>query len=164
MNRIAQYILPSWRLFLHLAWAVWWGGIFFYATVVVPIGTEAIGSSEQGFITQKVSQVHNVVAITFLVCLAVETARARSRLVGILTAILAINVLFLVRWHSHLTGLLNVRDQSISSGFYQQHAVYLWLIAFEWLLGIITPLVLFVHRAEMESGKHKGRGVATETE
>jgi len=155
VSRIAQFILPSWRLFLHLAWAIWWGGIFFYAVVVVPIGTEAIGSIEQGFITQKVSQVHNVIAIAFLVCLAVETARTRSRLIGILTATLAVNVLFLVRWHSHLTGLLDVHDHSVSSGFYQQHAVYLWLIAFEWLLGIIAPLVLFVSRAEMDSGEHR---------
>ena len=153
VNRVAQFLLPSWRFFLHLAWAIWWGGIFFYGAVVVPIGTEAIGSVEQGFITQKVSRVHNVVAIAFLICLAFETARTRSRLIGILTATLAINVLFLVRWHSHLSGLLSVHDHSVSSGFYQQHAVYLGLIAFEWLLGIIAPLVLFVRRAKQDSGE-----------
>ena len=46
----------AWRLFLLLVWAAWWGGLCFYAVVVVPIGTELIGSVEQGFITQRVTQ------------------------------------------------------------------------------------------------------------
>ena len=42
----------TWSSFLLLVWAAWWGGLCFYAMVVVPIGTELIGSVEQGLITQ----------------------------------------------------------------------------------------------------------------
>lgn len=38
-----------------LARGMWWGGLCFYAVVIVPIGTEVIGSVEQGFITQRVT-------------------------------------------------------------------------------------------------------------
>ncbi|MFM8571811.1 MAG: hypothetical protein ACKOAU_09465 [Pirellula sp.] len=41
-----------------ILWGLWWGGLSFYAIVVVPIGTEQIGSVAQGFITQRVTQWH----------------------------------------------------------------------------------------------------------
>lgn len=151
MIRITQFVLPSWRLILHLAWALWWGGIFFYTAIAVPIGTQSIGSIEQGFITQKVSLVHNILACAFVVCLAVETVRTRNAILGLLTTALIVNVLFLFRWHLHLTSLMDMGGRSLAQGFYEQHAVYLWLIAFEWVQGGIVPLVLFPFRPERES-------------
>ena len=151
MIRITQFVLPSWRLILHLAWALWWGGIFFYAAIAVPIGTGSIGSIEQGFITQKVSLVHNSLASAFVFCLAVETVRTRNALLGLLTALLTVNVVFLIRWHSHLTSLMDFQGHGVSQGFYGQHAIYLWLITLEWVQGIIVPLVLFPFSAKRES-------------
>ncbi|MCA9269901.1 MAG: hypothetical protein KDA41_15580, partial [Planctomycetales bacterium] len=33
----------------------WWGGLTFYAGVVVPVGAAVFGSTEQGFVTQRVT-------------------------------------------------------------------------------------------------------------
>ncbi len=135
--------MPSWRLFVLLVWATWWGGIFFYASVVVPIGTEVIGSMEQGFITQKVSRIHNGLSVAFLTCLGIESIRLQSISLGVVSTTLAANVLFLTLWHAHLTSNMNFAEHSVPSRFYQQHAVYLWLFAVEWLQGMVISAMLF---------------------
>ncbi len=135
--------MPSWRLLVLLVWATWWGGIFFYASVVVPIGAEAIGSIEQGFITQRVSRIHNGLSVAFLVCLGIESIRLQSISLGILSATLASNILLLTLWHAHLTSNMNFAEHSVPSTFYQQHAVYLWLFAIEWIQGIVISAMLF---------------------
>lgn len=142
-SRVISYGKPSWRLFLLLVWATWWGGIFFYASVVVPIGSESIGSLGQGFVTQQVSRIHNLLSLAFLVCLVLESIRLRSAFVGILTILLSINVLLLFLWHSHLTNAMNFQVHSVPSTFYKQHAIYLWLTASEWILGMVTAAILF---------------------
>ena len=44
------------RLLVLAAFAFWQGGFTFYAAVVVPVGTEVLGSSmEQGSITRRVT-------------------------------------------------------------------------------------------------------------
>ena len=134
--------MPSWRLFVLLACATW-GGIFFYASVVVPIGTEVIGSMEQGFITQKVSRIHNGLSVVFLTCLGIESIRLQSISLGVASATLAANVLFLTLWHAHLTSNMNFAEHSVPSTFYQQHAVYLWLFAVEWIQGMVISALLF---------------------
>ena len=140
---VIKFAEPSWRLLLHLVWGSWWGGICFYALVVVPIGTEAIGSVEQGFITQQVSRSHNVLTVVLLVCLAIESLRLKNASIGILTTLLFINVLVLLAWHSRLSGMMNFRDHDVPPAFYGQHAIYLWMTASEWLLGIVIPAFLF---------------------
>src|SRR5215471_8442423 len=65
--RHASRLTTVWTLLLSLAWGVWWGGLCFYAVVVVPIGTEEIGAVEQGFITQRVTWWHNLISGAFLV-------------------------------------------------------------------------------------------------
>lgn len=144
MIRFADLATPSWRLFILLVWATWWGGIFFYASVVVPIGTEAIGSVEQGFLTQKVSRIHNGLSFAFLACLVIESVRLRSISVGVLSATLAANVLFQTFWHARLTSNMNFAEHSVPTTFYQQHAVYLWLFAVEWIQGMMISAMLFL--------------------
>lgn len=41
-----------WHAVVLLLWGLWWGGLSFYAIVVVPVGTEQIGSVDQGFYSQ----------------------------------------------------------------------------------------------------------------
>jgi hypothetical protein len=135
-------LLPSWRLLLHLVWATWWGGIFFYAVVVVPIGTEAIGAVEQGFLTQQVSQMHNGLSILFLLCLLVEAIRSRSVGVGAIVATLALNLVLMFVWHSHLTHAMDFEKRAVPATFYNQHAVYLWLFAAQWIQGMLVPVLV----------------------
>ena len=140
---MTEFALPSWRLLLHLVWATWWGGIFFYAIVVVPVATDAIGSVEQGFITQQVSLFHNRLSIALLFGLSIEAIRIRSLLLGILTATLALNVVLLIVWHTRLTNSMNFTEHAVPKTFYASHAVYLWMFAIEWIHGVAIACFLF---------------------
>ena len=138
-----RIVLVSWRLLLVLLWGLWWGGLCFYAVVVVPIGTDSIGSVDQGFITQRVTWWHNVIFAAFLACLVVEAFRRRSRALWIFAAALGAIAIALVFWHARLTGMMDFRYRDVPATFYGLHAVYLWITAAEWGLGIILPAWLF---------------------
>ena len=131
-----------WKLLLLIVWAVWWGGLCFYAIVVVPIGTELIGSAEQGFITQRVTDWHNVLTGVFLACLIIDAFRKHSSVLWSAVIVLAIIEIGLVAWHWHLTRMMDFDNQSVTGNFYAQHAIYLWITAAEWLLGIVIPIFL----------------------
>lgn len=141
----------TWRLFLLLVWAAWWGGLSFYAVVVVPIGTELIGSVEQGFITQHVTQWHNGLSGLFLVSLLIEAIRRRSREMWAIVIVLAIINIALVAWHAKLTAMMDFKQQAVLGSFYAQHSIYLWLTAAEWLLGIAMPIWIVPITAQIES-------------
>ena len=65
-----------------LAMALWWGGLTFYAAVVVPTGVEVLGgAAEQGFITQRVSNIINLLGALTLAVL-VGTLRQVARRAG----------------------------------------------------------------------------------
>ena len=141
----------AWRLFLLLVWAAWWGGLCFYAVVVVPIGTELIGSVEQGFITQRVTQWHNGLSGLFLVSLLIEASRSRRRELWAIVVVLAIIDIALVVWHAKLTGMMDFKQQAVPGSFYAQHAIYLWITAAEWLVGISMPIWIVPITAKVKS-------------
>ena len=131
-----------WKSLVWLAWGVWWGGLCFYAVVVVPIGTDEIGTVEQGFITQRVTWWHNLISTSFLFVVAVEAYRRRSRALLICGVALGAIDLALFAWHARLTGLMDFHYKTVPASFYGQHAVYLWITAAEWFLGIVLPFWL----------------------
>lgn len=141
----------AWQYCLFIVWAVWWGGLCFYAIVVVPIGTEVIGTVEQGFVTQQVTQWHNALSIVFLVCLLVEAYCRSSRTLWTIGAGLLALGLGLVGWHYHLSNMMDFEDQSVPSNFYTEHAIYLWMTATEWGIGLGLPIWLFVQPTVVES-------------
>ena len=141
----------TWRVLLLLVWAAWWGGLCFYAVVVVPIGTDLIGSVEQGFITQRVTQWHNGLSVLFLVCVLIEARRRRSHGLWAIVAMLAIIDVALVVWHAKLTGMMDFQQQAVPGSFYAQHAIYLWITAAEWLLGMALPIWIFPITAPVRS-------------
>ena len=131
-----------WKLCLCLIWGTWWGGLCFYAVVVVQIGSSAIGNVAQGFITQQVTRWHNGLSILFLVCLLLEAYRSRSRVLGVAALLLAVIDIALLVWHARLTSMLNFADQLVPGSFYGEHAIYLWTTAVEWMLGVAIPFWL----------------------
>ncbi len=139
----------SWRILLLLVWASWWGGLSFYAIVVVPVGTEEIGSVEQGFITQRVSQWHNALTGLFILILLIEAAWRRSIGLCIVGAMLTIIDIALLVDHAKLTGMMDFKLHTVPSSFYDQHAVYLWIVAVEWLLGLTIPIWIIASNAEI---------------
>ncbi|HEY3969575.1 MAG TPA: hypothetical protein VGM05_33790 [Planctomycetaceae bacterium] len=149
-RRQIPWLATARKLLLLLAWGLWWGGLCFYAVVVVPIGTETIGSVEQGFITQQVTWWHNLVTGLFLAGLTAEACRRRSRMLILASSVLGIIEISLILWHAHLTGMMDFPNQAVPPNFYGEHAIYLWITAAEWGLGIILPVWLFPATDQMQ--------------
>lgn len=124
-----------WLSVLSLVFAGWWGGLTFYAAIVVPIGTEQIGSTAQGFITQEVTHWHNTLLTTMTGALLVEAWLRRCRWLGAVTMALAVVNAALLFEHSALTDMMDFSSRTVEDTFYSQHAVYLWLTTAEWALG-----------------------------
>ena len=144
----AHHLLAGWLhnvgyLSLSILWSCWWGGLTFYALVVVPIGTEVIGNVEQGFITQRVTGWHNALTATFVLAVVVNAYRRRNKALWGFAATLSLILIALVIWHARLTSTMDFRNQTVPATFYAQHAIYLWFTAAEWALGIIIPIWLF---------------------
>ncbi|MFN7732175.1 MAG: hypothetical protein ACK5OB_09735 [Pirellula sp.] len=131
-----------WRVFVWLLWAVWWGGLTFYALVVVPIGTELLGSVEQGFVTQRVTLWHNWLGVVLALALAAEAWRLRSSAWICLSIAIAMTTVVLMVWHRHLSLAMNFVDRTVPENFYTEHAIYLWITAVEWLLGMVVAAML----------------------
>ncbi len=131
-----------WQVFLLLTFAVWWGGLTFYAAIVVPIGSERVGATEQGFITQQVTQWHNALLIAMTMCLLVEAWRQkRWQLWAIASGLVVIGAALFVQ-HMQLTDMMDFDDRSVAEDFYSHHAIYLWLTTIEWAVGLTIPFAI----------------------
>jgi hypothetical protein len=132
------------RRFLLLQAFLWWqGGFVFYAAVVVPIGTEELGSAmAQGAITQKVSVWLNILggvwhAIVLWDTLA-ERAQRRWRLSLLVVSLLGLVALLAL--HQLIGNLFS--DQIVRPSDAKQfrilHACYLWTSTLHWLLALLV--------------------------
>lgn len=130
-----------WINFLWIAWAMWWGGLSFYAICVVPIATDLIGSIEQGFVTQRVMQWHNCISLIFVVCLAIDAFFQRRRVLWLVVAILFVIIIGLLVGHFILSSQMDFVQHTVPDGFYSQHAIYLWITACEWIIGMTIPFL-----------------------
>ena len=131
------------RRFLDFqAFLVWQGGFLFYAAVVVPIGTEVLGGPfEQGRVTQSVTVWLNLIGIIWHPVLAWDALATRpfrrGRLALIATSAAILAALYVQ--HANLDRMLDPsRSNGLGEDFYSQHAIYLWLSAAHWFLGLIS--------------------------
>ena len=137
-----NYKMRNWQILVLIVWALWWGGLSFYAIIVVPIGTEQIGSVAQGFVTQRVTQWHNALAVLMTLVLAAQAYWFSSRMLWLASGLLAILTALLLAGHAVLTTQMDFNQQTVESSFYSQHAIYLWITAAEWFLGLLLPWLL----------------------
>lgn len=147
----SEFLGKVYLLWLTLLWSFWWGGLSFYAMVVVPIGTDILGSVGQGFITQRVTHVHNAVSGLMILFVFVESFRRKSKVLSFAGVVLLLALIAEVFWHRRLTGLVDFKDRSVPSGFYAEHAIYLWMTAVEWGLGIMIPMFLLIPTTQKTS-------------
>lgn len=151
------------RRFLVLAALMFWqGGFTFYASIVVPVGQEELGSHlQQGFITRKVTNYLNLTGACALVFLAWDVAASRERSrprrwirwaawTGMVV------VLMLLAWlHPHLDQLLDLemRELADAQAFRTGHRWYLWLSSVQWLFALVyAALTLQAWQAEDRGG------------
>ena len=103
------------RFLVVAAYAVWIGGLAFYGSVVIPIGTSVVGShAVQGLVTQRVTWAVNLISLPALAILlwnlTAERRRAgglrRNVLLGTWALMLVVQAaLFLM--HLELSGMLD---------------------------------------------------------
>ena len=142
MSQFASHFV---RITLLFAFATWWGGFTFYASVVVPVGSEILGSSRtQGFITQVVTHCLNVASALTIFMLALDlwlNRRSRKTINFVLEIGIAIGILIclatLVFLHPKMDELISLAGETISdeAKFYKIHRVYLWVSTIQWALG-----------------------------
>ncbi|MGL4420517.1 MAG: hypothetical protein ACRCZF_07625, partial [Gemmataceae bacterium] len=140
-------MMPLVRRFLCLQSAMLWqGGFLFYALVVVPIGTEHLGSArEQGLITQRVTVWLNLIGIGSLALalwtILAEPAPRRARL--FVWALLGILHCALMVLHPYLGRGIDDDGRLISRPHFQfWHGTYLWITAVQWVLSLVGTVLL----------------------
>ena len=149
-------MLARLRIFLLFqAWLLWQGGFVFYAAVVVPVGTDVLGSPiRQGFVTQQVTGWLNLIGVIFHLLLAWNLAAERGtpywRLrVGLgATSAALLGALFVL--HPILDSYLDFATQTVREPtiFYRWHNAYLWSSTTQWVLALGNAwLTLGVWRA-----------------
>jgi hypothetical protein len=136
------------RLLLLWLLMFWLGGFTFYAAVVVPVGTEVLGSAfEQGWITRRVTNWLNVAGAVALASwawdLAAEPAptRMRQRLRWLLWLLLVLALAVLVALHPWMDALLDAGAWNDNHDTFRTvHRVYLWLSSAQWAVAIVLSI------------------------
>ena len=140
------------RLAAVLTMALWWGGLTFYALFVVPTGVDVLGGeTEQGFITQRVSNVINlcgIVAVAVLLANAAAGWRSIGRSAKFVLAVtwlaMAAAQLVLLLVHPRLDALLDATSHSIiePSSFHRLHEFYLSVTTVQWSAGLLHLIAI----------------------
>jgi hypothetical protein len=146
------------RFAVFQAFLLWQGGFLFYTAVVVPVGTDVLGSSlVQGLVTRRVTNWMNVFGAAWAVAFAWDAAASldptrRRRLARWLGWVACVALLGVLAWlHGELDALIDpdiekVRDRRL---FRNLHITYLWVSTAHWALGLaLAWLTLQAWRAE----------------
>jgi hypothetical protein len=142
-----------WRFVLVLTLAGWWGALTFYGMVVVPEGTEQLGSQVQGLVTQQVTHTLNLIADTVIGLLYFELRRSGTRSKWIAWAIFAVCQIVLYGVHAWLSALLQpAGGKSVDwPWFYDVHRIYLLATALQWGIGLYLLWVVLAVRAKPQA-------------
>jgi hypothetical protein len=147
------------RRFLVLVTVIFWlGGFTFYASVVVPIGQQVLGSHfHQGLITRQVAPYLNLASGVVLVPLAwdiwssADRQRWRRMCRWLAWGGIAGTLIILVWMYPRMNAQMDVENWGILDGrtFRSDHRWYLWISSVQWGFGIITLILMLLSwRAE----------------
>jgi len=129
------------RYVVLLALLFWQGGFTFYSAVVVPIGTEILGSAEeQGWITRRVTKYLNlagaiaVAALGWDIAVGGDPNARRRQLRWLAWCVLAVTLILLVWLHVRLEAFLDLERSRIINrrSFRSLHKSYLWISTVQW--------------------------------
>ena len=137
-----------WRFAVALSLALWWGGLTFYAAIVVPLGIEQFGGVEQGLLTQRVTVRLNVVGTVVGICLLADALwRQPKNCRTVLASVLLSLQVWLWCLHARLSRGMEAVSSSLHSdeSFYHEHRIYLWVTSAQWLIGLACLGIWCVH-------------------
>jgi hypothetical protein len=142
------------RFLVVQALMLWQGGFLFYAAVVVPTGTDVLGSAAaQGVITGHVTEVMNDIGLSALIVLAIDarltldSSDRRTELRWWCWAVAFLCQLLLYYFHQLLVAFMDPTRTRvvIHPPFRPVHRLYLWTITIQWMSCLL--LVWFNLRA-----------------
>lgn len=139
------------RRFLVLqAFLIWQGGFFFYAVVVVPVGTAVLESAKlQGAITQRTTNWLNAFGVAALTALAWDqlSSSVRCQRRWLAWWLMALPLAVQIALHPVLDRNFDAAGLAYTDRptFKYWHGVYLWATAVHWLAGLAA--VWFMLRA-----------------
>jgi hypothetical protein len=122
-----------WRFFVVLLLAAWWGALTFYGSVVVPEGTEQLGSQTQGLVTQQVTRTLNLIGVAVAALLFVELRRSAARRAWAAWFAFVVCQAALFAVHAWLSALLE--SATDRQWFYDVHRIYLLTTGVQWVVG-----------------------------
>ncbi len=121
------------------SWAFWIGGFSFYFGVVIRVGSEVVGDSSQGFVTQGATWWLNIIAIVTLILLLASLWSQRNRWALGVWLVLAACQAILFFLHTQLDAILDTPSQTIRQreAFDVIHEWYEFTSAIQWLFAMI---------------------------
>ena len=128
---------------------LWQGGFLFYAVVVVPTGTEVLGSFHQGRVTREVTLSMNLIGVVTLLLLAWDQCRTAKvrRARWLIWSVLATTLVALFVCHARIEAFVEfTREGRIEDypAFYFWHRVYLCVSTAQWLAGLACVLLTLI--------------------
>lgn len=129
------------RTFLFWLFAFWQGGFFFYASVVVKVGTDLTSQFDQGLITRQVTFWLNlsglIVLLAWIWDLLVERSACLKRR-WVAWALMLIALAILAGLHPQLDGLIDDENYRLFDRrhFRLLHRIYLHVSTLQWLVSI----------------------------
>ena len=150
------------RFIVLQALMIWQGGFLFYASVVVPDGTEVLGSSmAQGAITARVTDMMNILGLMALVVLAfdlrlsIDTNERRIALRWWCWSLAFLCQGLLFYFHELLDFFMDPARTRVViwPPFRPVHRMYLWTISIQWFVCLL--LVWFNLRSWQAEDRHE---------
>ena len=139
---VSQWLLLGVFLF-------WLGGFSFYMAVVIPTGSEVVGTRTQGFITQQVTHYINLFCLIATVGMLVDWVQCflRSRresnevistlICGVCAILIGACLAILYPLHIQLDELIDPDENLVYDEvlFYGKHRIYLWISTLQFVMG-----------------------------
>ena len=144
MAGLASRVQVMARFLSLCAFAFWQGGFVFYSGVVVPIGSDELGDTVQGFITRRVTHGLNLGGVCCLGlmlldwCINLRNCRFSFVLLG-LWVVMGVGQAVLIAAHPWMDQLLDPETISISDRktFRLRHQIYLWTSTVMWATSLV---------------------------
>lgn len=133
------------RFLVFQAFLLWQGGFLFYTSVVVPVGTDVLGSAfVQGLVTQRVTDWMNLFGLVWALLFAWDVAathdpnrrRTRARWLGWAVSAALLAALFWL--HTILDAHIDLDRDTLRdrTTFRNWHIAYLWVVTAHWALAL----------------------------
>lgn len=137
------------RFVVLQAFMLWQGGFLFYAAIVVPTGTEILGSFQQGRVTREVTFSMNLIGVATLLLLALDQFQTagKQRARWIIWAFLVMTLAAQFVCHVQIERFVDFTQEGHIEdypAFYFWHRVYLCLAATQWLAGLACVFLTLI--------------------